>query len=148
MFMFMMMLAFASAVVELTLASKFPAWRKAAKRNKAINMIISIALSFVLGIMFGAAGLIAMAAAMISTAISIPGYAVLEWAYDSPEAQKHGGNLFKYYTQRWKIALTDLVNLTYKIIKIITAPIWITRAIIEKVIHYTNKVKSYRMSRS
>jgi hypothetical protein len=83
MFAFVMILAFASAVVELTFASKFPVWRKAAKRNKAINLAISIALSFVLGIMFGAAGLITMAAAIISTVLVIPGYAFLEWAYDS-----------------------------------------------------------------
>ena len=148
MFSFMIMLAIASAIVELTFASKFPAWRKAAKRNKAINLSISLALSFVLGIMFGAAGLIAMAAAIISTVIAMPGYAFLEWAYDSPEAQKHGGNLIQYYTKRWKVALTDLVNLTFKIIKIITAPIWITRAFIEKLIHYKNKIHQYRLSRS
>lgn len=148
MFSFMMLLAIASAIVELTFASKFPAWRKAAKRNKAINLAISLALSFVLGIMFGAAGLIAMSAAIISTVIAVPGYAVLEWAYDSPEAQKHGGNLFKYYAERWKIAMSDLVKLIYKIIKIITAPIWITRAIIEKIIYYNNKVRQYRLSRS
>lgn len=144
----MMMLAIASAIVELTFASKFPAWRRAAKRNKAINLAISIALSFVIGLMFGAAGLIAMSAAIISTVIAVPGYAFLEWAYDSPQAQKHGGNLIKYYSERWKVALTDLVNLTYKVIKIITAPIWITRAIIQKTMHYSNKVRQYRLSRS
>lgn len=102
MFAFMMMLAIASAIVELTFASKFPAWRRAAKKNKAVNLAISIALSFVLGIMFGAAGLIAMAAAIISTVIAVPGYAVLEWAYDSPEAQAKGGNLIKYYSDKTK----------------------------------------------
>ena len=96
------------------------------------NMIISILLSFVLGIMFGAGGLIAMSAAMISTVLSIPGYAFLEWAYDSPQAQKRGGNQIEYYNKRWKQALADLVQLTYKVIRIITFPIWATRAVIIK----------------
>lgn len=132
MFSLVIMLAIASTVVELTFASKFPAWRKAAKRNKAINLAVSIALSFILGVLFGAAGLIAMSAAIISTVLSVPGYIFLEWAYDSPAAAKRGGNQIKYYSDRWKVAISDLVNLIYKIIKIITFPIWATRSLVLK----------------
>lgn len=132
MFAFMMMLAIASAVVELTFASKFPAWRRAAKKNKAVNLGISIALSFVLGIMFGAAGLIAMSAAIISTVIAVPGYAFLEWAYDSPQAQAKGGNQVKYYSDKTKTVISDLTRLIYKILRIITFPIWGFRIIVEK----------------
>lgn len=139
MFSFMVSLAIASAVVELVFASKFPAWRRAAKRNKAINLTISIALSFILGILFGAAGLIAMSAAIISTVLVIPGYAFLAWAYDSPQAQTHGGNLIKYYTDKWKQVLSDFANLMYKILRIITFPIWATRIVIAKLkIWHTN----------
>lgn len=129
---FMIMLAIASAVVELTFASKFPAWRRIAKANKAVNLAISITLSFILGIMFGAAGLIAMAAAIISTVIAVPGYAFLEWAYDSPEAQKHGGNLIKYYSDKTKTVTRDTLSLVYKILRIFTFPIWATRSLVEK----------------
>lgn len=144
MFAFMMMLAIASAVVELTFASKFPAWRRAAKKNKAVNLGISIALSFVLGIMFGAAGLIAMAAAIISTVIAVPGYAVLEWAYDSPEAQAKGGNLIKYYSDKAKIVTKDTLHLIYKILRIITFPIWASRSILEKLRIYMEKYRAFK----
>ena len=132
MFTLAIMLALASTIIEMSLAAKFPVWRRAAKKNKTINMIISILLSFVLGIMFGAGGLIAMSAGMMSTVFSIPGYAFLEWAYDSPQAQKRGGNQIEYYNKRWKQALADLVQLTYKVIRIITVPIWATRNAINK----------------
>jgi len=132
MFTLAIMLAMASTIIEISFAAKIPVWRRAAKRNKTINMIISILLSYILGIAFGAGGLIAMSAAMISTVLSIPGYAFLEWAYDSPQAQKRGGNQIEYYTKRWKQALADLAQLTYKIIRCITFPIWATRAAILK----------------
>ena len=133
MFTLAIMLALASTIIEISFAAKVPVWRKAAKKNKTINMIISILLSFILGILFGAGGLIAMSAAMISTVLSIPGYAFLEWAYDSPQAQKRGGNQIEYYNKRWKQALADLVQLTYKVIRIITLPIWATRNAIIKI---------------
>jgi uncharacterized membrane protein len=142
MFAFMMMLAIASAIVELTFASKFPAWRRAAKKNKAVNL--AIAFSFVLGIMFGAAGLIAMAAAIISTVIAVPGYAVLEWAYDSPEAQAKGGNLIKYYSDKTKTVTKDTLHLIYKILRIITFPIWASRSILEKLQLYMNKYRAFK----
>jgi uncharacterized membrane protein len=138
MFTLAIMLAIASTVIELSFAAKIPAWRKAAKKNKTVNMIISILLSYILGILFGAGGLIAMSAAMISTVLSIPGYAFLEWAYDSPQAAKRGGNQMEYYTKQWKQALADLAQLTYKVIRIITLPIWATRNAIIKI----NAIKS------
>lgn len=144
MFSFMMSLAIASAIVELTFASKVPAWRRAAKRNKAINLTISILLSFILGILFGAAGLIAMSAAIISTVLVIPGYAFLEWAYDSPEAQKHGGNLIKYYSDRWKTVMSDFAKLMYKILRILTFPIWGIRLLFQKISEFNAKYRAFR----
>jgi hypothetical protein len=126
------MLAVASTIVELTFAANFPRWRQAANNNKAINLFISIVISFILGMAFGAAGLIAMSAAIISTVMSIPGYAFLHWAYDSPRAKKHNGNLLKHYADKWKQVLTDFVNIVYKVLRIITFPIWATRAVILK----------------
>lgn len=143
-FAFMMSLAFASALVELVFASKVPAWRRAAKRNKAINLTISIALSFLLGIMFGAAGLIAMSAAIISTVLVIPGYALLEVIYDSPRAQECGGNLIKYYVDKWKQVLSDLGKLIYKILRIITFPIWGTRLAINKIRQWSQSFATFR----
>lgn len=126
------MLAVASTIVELAFAANFSRWRQAANNNKAINLSISVVISYILGVAFGAAGLIAMSAAIISTVLSIPGYAFLHWAYDSPRAQKHNGNLLKHYTDKWKQVLTDFVAFVYKILRIITFPIWATRAVILK----------------
>ena len=127
MFALVILLSICSAAVELTFASKFPTWRKAAKRNKAINLTISIVISFIIGIMFGAAGLITMAAAIISTVIVIPGYAFLEWAYDSPQAATRGGNQIKYYSDKTKEVVSDTFKIIYKILRVITFPIWGSR---------------------
>lgn len=126
------MLAISSSIVELAFAANFPRWRQAANNNKAINLTISVIISYILGVAFGAAGLIAMSAAIISTVLSIPGYAFLHWAYDSPRAQKHNGNLLKHYTNKWKQVLTDFAEFVYKVLRIITFPIWATRAVIVK----------------
>lgn len=138
----MIMLAIASTVVELMFAAKIPAWRKNAHKFKWLNMVISIALSFILGIAFGAAGIIALGAAMISTVLSIPGYALLHWNYDSSQAQKAGGNLIASGWKKWKQALSDLFKIIYKLIRFITAPIWITRNIIHKYQSYKYKVSN------
>jgi hypothetical protein len=136
---FVIILALASCTIEMMLASKIPAWRKAAKKYKIFNLFASLGLSYTIGTMFGAAGLIAMTAAIFSTILSIPGYAFLEWVYDSPQAQQRGGNLiahhksnFKTTYTRWKIVLGDLSTIVYKVIRIITFPIWATRACILK----------------
>lgn len=129
---FVFILAFASCAIEMMFAAKIPAWRKAAKKYKIFNLIASLGLSYIIGSMFGAAGLIAMTAAIFSTILSIPGYIFLEWAYDSPQAQKHGGNLIKYHKDRWSTVMSDLMTLIYKVIRVITFPIWATRSLITK----------------
>lgn len=131
-FMMMIWLAVASTVVEMMFAARIPSWRKNAHKYKWVNMTLSLLLSFILGVMFGAAGLIALGAAMISTVLSIPGYAILHWNYDSKEAQKHGGNMIHYLRGKWIQAFKDLAKIIYGIIRIITFPIWATRAVINK----------------
>lgn len=135
----MIMLAISSTIVEMMFAAKIKAWRVNAHKIKAVNMVISILLSFILGLAFGAAGIIALGAAMISTVLSIPGYAFLHWNYDSPEALKHGGNLTAHIWNKWRQALSDLMKIIYKIIRFITAPIWITRNLIVKYNEYKMK---------
>lgn len=139
-FMMMIWLAVASTVVEMMFAARIPAWRKNAHKYKWVNMTLSIMLSFILGLMFGAAGLIALGAAMISTVMSIPGYAILHWNYDSKEAQKHGGNMTAYLRGKWIQAFKDLAKVIYTIIRIITFPIWATRSAVQKI----NAIKARR----
>jgi len=140
MFSFVIVLALASFIFEMIIASKIPSWRRNAKKYKMINLVLSVLLSFVMGVLFGAAGLIVMTAAILSTLMSIPGYSFLYWCYDSPEAKRNGGNQIAYYKKqtvnaftKMKRACVDLFELIYKIIRIITFPIWGTRALMQKV---------------
>jgi hypothetical protein len=132
-FSMMIALALASFVVEMMFAAKIVWWRQNAYRLKWLNMVISLLLSWILGLMFGAAGLIVMGAAMISTAMSIPGYAFLHWNYDSSQATKHGGNMLIHVRNKWIQAFKDLAKVIYAIIRIITFPIWFTRWVFNKI---------------
>lgn len=142
MFGFAITLAIASFLVEMMIASKVPLMRQLAKNNLLVNLTISLGLSYFIGIMFGAIGLTAMTAAIISTLMSVPGYAFLEWAYDSEEAHAEGGNRIKHKkeqvqvtTKKWTQTLSDFFKIIYGILKVITFPIWIIRSI-------TNKTKT------
>lgn len=146
MFTFALILAFASTCFELMLAAKIPPLRRLSHKNITFNLANSMVISWVVGIMFGAAGLIAMTAGILSTLMSIPGYHLLHWMYDSPQAQAHGGNQLQYQKQKmsagfekWKVALNDLGSLIYKIIKIITFPFWFLRYCVVKYSQYKNR---------
>lgn len=140
MFTFAIILALASTAFELMLAAKIPAWRRLSHKSLLFNLGNSMVLSYLVGIMFGAAGLIAMTAGIFSTILTIPGYAFLHWCYDSDEAKARGGNQFAYYgTQlrtiraKWSQTLSDFAELIYKIIRTLTWPIRFTRACTIKV---------------
>jgi len=153
-FSMMLMLALASTLVELMFAARFKVWRKNAHKFKWVNMTISIALSFVLGMAFGAAGLIALGAAMVSTVLSVPGYAFLNWNQDTPTALAQGGNRVKYYWDdfhvhwaKWRVALADFGKLIFTFIKILTFPIWVTRTFVIKIKPYIVKYNAYVASK-
>jgi uncharacterized membrane protein len=141
---FAMTLAVMSTIVEMMFAANFPAWRQAAHKYKAVNMIISLALSFIIGTMFGAGGLIAMTAGMISTVMSVPGYAFLHWNFDSKRANKigkprttHAKEAVIVNYNKTKEVANDLGKLAYGTAKVVTAPIWVPRKVI-------NKFKSFK----
>jgi hypothetical protein len=153
-FSMMLMLAIASTMVEAMFAAKIPLWRQLAHKYKWFNMTISILLSFILGFAFGAQGLIALGAAVISTVLSVPAYAMIHWNYDTPSARAHGGSEFRYYSARfkaslakWKVALSDLAKLTYTIIRTITFPIWVTRAAYTKIKPYIQRFNAWTDAR-
>jgi len=129
----MILLAIASSIVELMFAARIKWWRQNAYRLKWFNMLISLVLSWILGIMFGAAGLIVMGAAMISTAMSIPGYAFLHWNYDSPQAERYGGNMLSHMREKWVQAFKDLFKVLYTVIRVITFPVWGLRWVANKI---------------
>lgn len=139
MFAFAIILAIASTAFELMIAAKIPLWRQLSHKSLIFNLGNSMILSYLVGIMFGAAGLIAMTAGIFSTLMTIPGYKFLHWCYDSPQAQARGGNQLLYMhqqwiklTAKWAQALRDLATVIYKIIRFITFPIWFTRACLLK----------------
>jgi hypothetical protein len=131
---FVFLLAFASFAFEMLIASKFPLWRKLAYKSKLANLTMSILLSYLLGIAFGAAGLITMTAAILSTLMSIPGYTILAWNFDTPKAQAlPERSRYQHESKKWKQVGSDTVKMTYGTLRVITAPVWISRKIYKSI---------------
>lgn len=74
MLMFAMMLAVTSTIVEIVLLLKFKPLLNFLLKHKTLDLIFSFALSYFLGVMFGASGLIAMTAGIFSTLLSLMVY--------------------------------------------------------------------------
>lgn len=128
----MIILAVTSTLLELMIAAKIKWWRIKSYESKLFNMLNSLFLSFVIGLAFSASGLIAMGAGVISTVLSVPGYKFLHWNYDSEQAQKHNGNMMQHLKSKWLQTIKDFFTLVYKILRIITFPIWGTRWAVTK----------------
>jgi len=146
-FSMMIVLAVTSCLLELMIAARVPAWRRWSGASPLFNLLNSLFISFIMGIAFGAAGLVALGAGIISTILSLPGYKFLKWNYDSPGAIAVGGNRYKHFTNnfsiywaKWTVALKDLFKLIYTIIKIITFPIWVIRWIYNKVSPFLKRI--------
>ena len=91
-----------SFALEMVIAAKLPLWRKFAERYLLANMGLSLLLSVCLGMVFGAVGLIALTAGVMSTLMSIPGYRFLHWNFDSELAHQQGGNRLRYIWNKFK----------------------------------------------
>lgn len=72
--MFAVMLAVTSTIVEIVLLLKFKPLLNFLLKHKTLDLIFSFALSYFLGVMFGASGLIAMTAGIFSTLLSLMVY--------------------------------------------------------------------------
>jgi len=114
------------------IAAKVKWWRVKSYESKLFNMLNSLFLSFLVGLAFSASGLIAMGAGVISTVLSVPGYKFLHWNYDSEQAQKYNGNMMQHLKSKWFQTIKDFFTLVYKILRIITFPIWGTRWAVTK----------------
>lgn len=150
----MLMLAVASTLVELMFAARFKVWRLNAHKFKWVNMTISILLSFILGHAFGAVGLIALGAAVISTVMSVPGYAFLNWNYDTPLAAAQGGNRMRFYWKnfhvhwaKWRKVLGEFNQLMYSIFLVITFPVRLCAKCYKFIKPYIVKFNAYADSR-
>jgi uncharacterized paraquat-inducible protein A len=71
---FAVVLAIVSFALELMIVFKLPGLRRAVQDSLFVNLFFSLGLSFILGMMFGANGLVVMTAALLSTAGSVPVY--------------------------------------------------------------------------
>ena len=98
-----------SFALEMVIATKLPVWRKFAERYLLANMGLSLLLSACLGMVFGAVGLIALTAGVMSTLMSIPGYRFLHWNFDSDIAQKQDGNRLRYIWNESKLRLSHRI---------------------------------------
>lgn len=120
MFTFAIMLAVLSTGIEMFFVVQYETVRKFMINHKKFGLFFSFALSYALGTMFGAAGLIAMTAAIASTALSLVIYESGALKYAEPQNRAQ-------ITARVK-KNTDLLVRTIKFwFKIFTAPV---RAII------------------
>lgn len=122
-----------SAALELMIAAKIPLWRQWSYKSKLFNLLNSLLLSYLVGMAFGAQGLIAMTAGVLSTFLTIPGYTILYWNYDSPKA-KNTPQRNRYQHAKEKLAepISDMGKITYGAVKVITAPLWIPRRVYNK----------------
>ena len=77
MLMVAIMLAICSLFIEFLIVSKIPRLRRAIAHSTLINLASSLAISWMLGAIFGAKGVTVLTAAMLATASSIAIYRVL-----------------------------------------------------------------------
>lgn len=146
----MLILAVTSCALELMIASKIPAWRKLSAKSPLFNLLNSLVISFVMGIAFGANGLVAMGAGVISTILSVPGYQFLRWNHDTPTARLQGGNRAKFYWKnfhvhwaKWRKVLGEFNQLIYTIFRFITIPVRILNSVFKFIRPYIIKYNAY-----
>lgn len=77
MLMVAIMLAVCSVIIEFLIVSKIPRLRKAIAHSTLKNLASSLAISWMLGAIFGAQGVTVLTAAMLATASSVAIYRVL-----------------------------------------------------------------------
>jgi len=131
---FVILLAVMSSIFEGMLAARIPLLRKIGYKSKLANLMISIIISYNLGVAFGASGLIAMTAAILSTIMSIPMYMYLYWNYDTPKAKSlPEKSRYQHGTTKWKEVGSDTLKMTYGTLKVITAPVWVSRKVYRKI---------------
>jgi len=130
----MVILAITSTILELMIAARVPIWRKLSYKYPLFNLVNSLFLSFIIGIAFGANGLVALGAGVISTILSLPGYRFLHYNYDSEKALLLGKSCYAHFTDtlkvsidKWRSALKDFFSVIFILVKIVTFPIIVVR---------------------
>jgi hypothetical protein len=120
-------LAIASSLLEMAFAFKVPLWARLAGRFPVLGLVASISLSWFLGKMFGAAGLIALMGGILSTLITVPCYVIVE-KWHAGEIQPKIVKFRKDWESLVQLA-RDVGKVIYILLRIITFPIWAYRDI-------------------
>lgn len=123
MFLYMIwILAIASSVFEMAFAFKVPLWAKMAGRYPVLGLIASISLSYTLGRMFGAAGLVALMGGLLSTLMTVPCYILVE-KWHNGEIQPHIEK-FRADWESFVMMMRDLWRVIRFVIRVVTFPFW------------------------
>lgn len=123
--MFMTMiwiLAIASSTFEMAFAFKVPLWAKMAGRYPVLGLIASVTLSWFLGHIFGAAGLIALMGGLLSTLMTVPCYILVEKWHNGeiqPRLEK-----FRSDWESFVVMMKDLWRVIRFVIRVVTFPVW------------------------
>jgi len=122
-----LMLAFSSVVLEAFLVWNIPALQRfytSGKAGRIFNAVNSVLLSFGLGFVFGAEGLVAMSAAMISTMVSISGlYDGLNWVRTHMDEVTKVKEDTLETIRKGAVATRDIVAMIYGLVQIVTWPV-------------------------
>lgn len=124
---FALILAVCSTAFEMIIASKWDWWRTKAAHSLLVCGVGSIVLSYVLGVAFGAHGLIGMTAGIMSTVMSAMCYPILELYL------KHKTEIAGYKTrsrawlERNIQTLADFGRFLMSIVRLVTLPFRIIR---------------------
>lgn len=123
--MFMTMiwiLALATSMFEMAFAFKVPYWAKTAGRFPVLGLIASVTLSWFLGHIFGATGLIALMGGLLSTLMTVPCYILVEKWHNGeiqPRLEK-----FRADWESFTEMMRDLWRVIRFVIRVVTFPIW------------------------
>lgn len=134
-----MLLAITSALFELMIAAQIPAWRRWSHKSKLFNLVNSMVLSYIIGIAFGAQGLIAMTAGVVSTFLTIPGYAFLHWNYDTNSAKNVGGNRYRHAKEVVVPKVTNTVKTTASVGRKVVKTATVTTKVVSSPVRYSYK---------
>lgn len=115
-----LVLALASAFIEFKLFYSVPFLRKLVEKSTAIGIAMSVFLSFVIGTLFGAAGLIVMVAALVSTMMTEPVHSVMRRAKRRPQQTEQTRSVIDEYRATWGWVFS-LIRVSFKVV---TFPIW------------------------
>lgn len=131
--------AFFSFLIEAVMAFKIPAWKRLGIRYTIAGVLMSLILSWLIGLLFGASGIIVMMAGLISTGLSYLMYVGMEYVDTHPkEYQKIVDGIKNAYKQILEVtsSLVAIIKVLGFFAKIVLLPI----TLVKKAVAYVQQV--------